>query len=95
MVGAIESSITAPAIANSNGTTTPNATYSYVPAYNLVNTRISVKAADRDLEAGIYVRNLFNQYFSTGWQLYGALGLLHYTSPDAYRTVGVFVKAGF
>lgn len=95
VVGAIESSITAPAIANSNGTTTPNATYSYVPAYNLVNTRISVKAADRDLEAGIYVRNLFNQYFSTGWQLYGALGLLHYTSPDAYRTVGVFVKAGF
>ncbi len=95
VVGAIENSITAPAVANPNGTTTPNATYSYVPAYSLVNTRISIRAADRDLEAGVYVRNLFNQYFSTGWQLYGALGLLHYTSPDAYRTVGVFVKAGF
>ncbi len=95
VVGALESSITAPAVANANGTSTPNATYSYVPAYSLVNAKLSVKATDRDLEVGFYARNLLNQYFSTGWQIYGALGLLHYTSPNAYRTLGVFVKAGF
>ncbi len=82
-------------VVNANGTHTPNAAYSYVPAYSLVNARVSLRPTDRDLEIGVYVRNLFNQYFSTGWQVYGSLGLLHYTSPDAYRTVGVFLKAGF
>jgi iron complex outermembrane recepter protein len=95
VTGALLGDITAAPVVNADGTKTPNASYSYVPSFALVNTRISIKAADRDIEGGIYVRNLFNQYFSTGWQLYGALGLLHYTSPDAYRTAGLFVKFGF
>ena len=66
--------------------------YSEVPGYSLVNARVSFKAANSDFEYGVYARNLFNTYFSTGWQQYGALGLLHYTSPDAYRTIGVFAK---
>ncbi|HUO21390.1 MAG TPA: TonB-dependent receptor [Caulobacteraceae bacterium] len=69
--------------------------YSYVPGYNLVNGRISLSPTNSNLQVGIYARNLLNTYFSTGWQQYGALGLLHYTTLDAYRTVGVFVKYGF
>lgn len=95
VTGALLGSLTAPAVTNTDGTHTPNSSYALVPAYSLVNARVSIRPTTRDLEVGVYARNLFNQYFSTGWQLYGALGLLHYQSPDAYRTVGVFVKAGF
>jgi iron complex outermembrane receptor protein len=66
-----------------------------VPGYGLVNGRITLAKADDGIEVGVYARNLLNQYFSTGWQIYGALGLLHYTSPDAYRTVGVFAQMKF
>jgi iron complex outermembrane receptor protein len=69
--------------------------YSKVPGYSLVNARISVLPQNDKLEVGVYARNLFNQYFSTGWQLYGALGYLHYTTPDARRTVGGFVNFKF
>ena len=69
--------------------------YSFVPAYALVNTRASVITENGQLEVGVYARNLFDTYFSTGWQLYGALGLLHYTSPNARRTVGGFVNFKF
>jgi len=95
VTGALLGNLTAPAVVNADGTHTPNSSYSYVPGYSLVNARISVRPTNKDLELGVYARNLLNQYFSTGWQIYGALGLLHYTSPDAYRTVGVFLKAGF
>jgi iron complex outermembrane receptor protein len=95
VTGALLGSLTAPAVTNADGTKTPNSSYAFVPGYSLVNMRASVKSTHRNLEAGVYVRNLFNQYFSTGWQIYGALGLLHYTTPNAYRTVGGFVKFGF
>lgn len=95
VTGAILGDITAPAVTNADGTKTPNASYSYVPGYGLVNGRITLARANDRVEVGIYARNLFNQYFSTGWQIYGALGLLHYTSPDAYRTVGAFAQVKF
>jgi iron complex outermembrane recepter protein len=95
VTGALLGNITAPARVNGDGTTTPNASYSYVPGYGLVNGRITLARAGDKYEVGAYVRNLFNQYFSTGWQIYGSLGLLHYTSPDAYRTVGVFAQMKF
>ncbi|MBU6260807.1 MAG: TonB-dependent receptor [Burkholderiales bacterium] len=66
--------------------------YSQVGGYGLVNGRITLSPTDGNFEYGVYARNLFNRYFSTGWQNYGALGLLHYTSPDAYRTLGLFAK---
>lgn len=69
--------------------------YSFVPSYDLVNARLSVLSSRTGVEVGIYARNLFDTYFSTGWQLYGAVGLLHYTSPDARRTVGGFVNFKF
>lgn len=69
--------------------------YSYIPSFGLANVRLSVAAQDDRFEAGVYARNLFDTYFSTGWQLYGALGLLHYTSPNARRTAGVFVSTRF
>ncbi|WP_242095689.1 hypothetical protein [Sphingomonas sp. CROZ-RG-20F-R02-07] len=37
-------------------------------------------------------RNLFDTCYSSGWQIYGALGLLHYTTPNAYHTVGGFAQ---
>lgn len=69
--------------------------YSHVPGYGLVNGRISVTLPNRPIEIGIYARNLFDTYFSTGWQQYGTLGLLHYTSPNARRTLGGFVNFSF
>lgn len=69
--------------------------YSNVPAYGLVNTRLTFAMPDKKVEFGVYARNLFDTYFSTGWQNYGALGLLHYTSANARRTVGGFVNVSF
>jgi iron complex outermembrane receptor protein len=69
--------------------------YSRVPGYGLVNGRMSVTLPNRPVEIGIYARNLFDKYFSTGWQQYGVLGLLHYTSPNARRTLGGFVNVTF
>lgn len=69
--------------------------YSRVPSYGLTNARITFALPGERLEFGAYARNLFDQYFSTGWQLYGALGLLHYTSPGARRTAGAFVNLRF
>jgi iron complex outermembrane receptor protein len=69
--------------------------YSEVPGYGLVNGRISLTPENSDIEFGLYGRNLLNTYYSTGYQQYGALGLLHYTARDAYRTVGVFAKYAF
>jgi iron complex outermembrane receptor protein len=85
----------APAVSNADGTKTPNSSYAFVPAYGLVNTRFSLAKVNDTVEVGVYARNLFNTYFSTGWQIYGALGLLHYTSPNAYRTVGGYAKFKF
>nr|WP_284699459.1 TonB-dependent receptor [Sphingomonas lycopersici] len=69
--------------------------YSRVPGFGLVNARLSAVTADNKLEFGVFARNLFDTYFSTGWQLYGQLGLLHYTSPNARRTAGVFANLNF
>jgi iron complex outermembrane receptor protein len=69
--------------------------YSHVPGYGLVNGRLSVTLPNRPIEVGVYARNLFDKYFSTGWQQYGVLGLLHYTSPNARRTVGGFINVNF
>jgi iron complex outermembrane receptor protein len=69
--------------------------YSNVPSYGLVNTRLTFALPSKKVEFGVYARNLFDTYFSTGWQNYGALGLLHYTSPHARRTVGGFVNVSF
>ncbi|MBA4090209.1 MAG: TonB-dependent receptor [Sphingobium sp.] len=69
--------------------------YSNVPSYGLVNTRLTFALPSKTVEFGVYARNLFDTYFSTGWQNYGALGLLHYTSPNARRTVGGFVNVSF
>lgn len=69
--------------------------YSNVPSYGLVNTRLTFALPNKKIEVGVYARNLFDTYFSTGWQNYGALGLLHYTSPNARRTVGGFVNVSF
>ncbi|WP_237709261.1 TonB-dependent receptor [Sphingomonas elodea] len=69
--------------------------YSYVPAFGLTNVRVSILHTRSGTEMGVYARNLFDTYFSTGWQIYGAIGLLHYTSPNARRTVGGFVSVNF
>ncbi|AHE51863.1 TonB-dependent receptor [Sphingomonas sanxanigenens] len=69
--------------------------YSRVPGYGLVNGRLTVSLPDSNVEFGVYGRNLFDTYFSTGWQNYGALGILHYTSPNARRTLGGFVNVNF
>ena len=76
-------------------TVTGQPAYSQVKGYGLVNTRISFQMPSRGLEFGVYARNLFDHYFSTGWQQYGALGLLHYQSLDASRTAGVFLKYAY
>ncbi|MDE1916762.1 MAG: hypothetical protein KGJ57_15190 [Sphingomonadales bacterium] len=51
---------------NADGTTTPNASYSCVPGYALVNGRITLARSSDKYEVGIYARNLLNQYVSTG-----------------------------
>ncbi|MEI6486490.1 MAG: TonB-dependent receptor [Sphingomonadales bacterium] len=95
VTGAMLGDILAPAVTNADGTKTPNASYSLIPAFGLVNTRVSIVTLKDTLEVGVYARNLFNSYFSTGWQIYGALGLVHYTSPNAYRTVGAYARFKF
>lgn len=69
--------------------------YSHVKGYGLLNGRVSFAPKSLPVEFGVYGRNLLNTYYSTGWQQYGALGLLHYTTPNAYRTVGVFFKYAY
>ncbi|WP_395335430.1 TonB-dependent receptor [Novosphingobium sp. BL-8H] len=69
--------------------------YSHVPAYGLTNARLTFTLPNRNIEFGVYARNLFDVHFSTGYQVYGALGLLHYTSPAARRTAGGFVNVNF
>lgn len=69
--------------------------WSFVPSYGLANARLSVVSANDRFEVGAYARNLFDTWFSTGYQIYGNLGLLHYTSPNARRTVGAFVNVNF
>jgi iron complex outermembrane receptor protein len=95
VTGALLGNWTAPAVKNADGTSTPNASYSYIPAYGLVNARFAIAKVDDKVEVGVYARNLFNTFFSTGYQVYGTLGLLQYTSPDAYRTLGGYVKYKF
>ena len=95
VTGAMLGDILAPAVSNPDGTKTPNSTYSRIPAYGLLNGRVSLARLDDAVEFGVYARNLLNTYYSTGWQIYGPLGLLHYTSPNAYRTLGAFAKINF
>lgn len=95
VTGALLGDILAAPVSNADGTKTPNASYSFIPAYGLVNTRLSLGKLNDTVEVGVYARNLFNTYYSTGWQIYGALGLLHYTTPNAYRTVGGYVQVKF
>ena len=76
-------------------TVTGQPNYSKVPAYSLVNLRVSLLPLNKRLQVGLYVRNMFNQYFSTGYQLYGSAGYLHYTSPDARRTIGGFINFSY
>ena len=71
------------------------APYSFVKAYGLLNARISFMPDDSGFQFGIYGRNLANTFFETGFQQYGTAGLLHFTTPDAFRTVGVFGKYDF
>jgi iron complex outermembrane receptor protein len=95
VTGALLGDWLAPPVKNADGTSTPNASYSFVPAYGLVNARLSLAKVDDRVEVGVYARNLFNTYFSTGYQIYGTLGLLHYSTPAAYRTLGGYVKFAF
>lgn len=95
VTGALLGDWLAPPVRNADGTSTPNASYSFIPAYGLVNARLSVAKIDDTVEVGVYARNLFDTYFSTGYQIYGSLGLLHYSTPAAYRTLGGFVKFNF
>jgi iron complex outermembrane receptor protein len=76
-------------------TVTGQPAYSEVNGYGLVNGRISFSPPQSKLQFGVYARNLLNTYFSTGWQEYGSLGLVHYISLDAYRTVGVFARYAY
>lgn len=69
--------------------------YSHVPGYGLTNARLTFSLPSNGVEFGLYARNLFDVHFSTGYQIYGALGLLHYTSPAARRTAGAFVNFDF
>lgn len=69
--------------------------YSEVPGYGLVNARLTFAQHDSAFEFGLYARNLLNRYFSTGYQQYGTLGLLHYTSPNAVRTLGIFANYNY
>lgn len=76
------------------GPTVGQPAYSLVSGYGLVNGRISFAPKNSALQFGVYARNLLNQYFATGTQNYG-ISYLHYSSPDAYRTVGVFAKYAY
>ena len=69
--------------------------YSLIKAYGLLNARISFRPDDSGFEFGVYGRNLANTFFLTGFQAYNVAGLLHFTTPDAFRTVGVFGKYAF
>ncbi|WP_303545617.1 TonB-dependent receptor [Sphingomonas natans] len=69
--------------------------YSEISGYGIANGRISLSPADRDLEIGVYARNLFDTYYSAAFQQYSTLSLVHYIARDAHRTIGVFAKFSF
>jgi iron complex outermembrane receptor protein len=69
--------------------------YSEIPGYGIVNARVSLAPTGRDLEFGVYARNLFDTYYSAAFQQYSTLSLLHYVARDAHRTVGAFMRFGF
>jgi iron complex outermembrane receptor protein len=66
-----------------------------LPAFGLLNGRVSLSPANSTLEVGLYGRNLLDKYFSASLQQYSTLSLVHYTVRDAHRTVGVFAKYAF
>ena len=66
-----------------------------LPAFGLLNGRISLSPANSTLEVGVYGRNLLDKYYSASLQQYSTLSLVHYTVRDAHRTVGLFAKYAF
>ncbi len=76
-------------------TVTGQPDYSHVDGYGLVNARVTFTLPDSNIRFGAYARNLFDTYYSTGFQNYGAVGMLHYTSPSSRRTLGGFIAADF
>ena len=69
--------------------------YAELPAFGLLNGRVSLSPANSSLELGLYGRNLLDTYYSTGLQQYSTLSLVHYTARDAHRTVGLFARYAF
>jgi iron complex outermembrane receptor protein len=69
--------------------------YSEIPGFGIASGRLSLSPANRDLEIGVYARNIFDTYYSAAIQQYSTLSLVHYIARDAHRTVGVFAKFGF
>lgn len=66
-----------------------------LPAFGLLNGRVSVSPQNSALELGLYGRNLLDKYYSASLQQYSTLSLVHYTVRDAHRTVGVFARYAF
>ena len=69
--------------------------YSKIPGFGLLNSRASLSPAGSNLEFGVYGRNLLNKYYSTAIQQYSTLSMIHYTTLDAHRTIGAFIKFAF
>jgi iron complex outermembrane receptor protein len=69
--------------------------YAELPAFGLLNGRVSLSPANSTFELGLYGRNLLDKYYSASIQQYSTLSLVHYSVRDAHRTVGVFAKYAF
>ena len=76
-------------------TTIGNQEATHVGGYGLLGARLAFGPEQGHWHAGVYARNLLDRYFPTGYYLLAGLGNSQFYSPDARRTVGVFVDGSF
>lgn len=70
--------------------------YSVVRGFGLLNARIGVESGSgKAWQLGVYARNLLDQHFQALFTSTPGLGILQETSPEAFRTVGVFANYKF
>jgi iron complex outermembrane receptor protein len=70
-------------------------TTTHIGGYGLLGARIGFGSEEGRWHAGFYARNLLNRYFPTAFYLISGLGESQLYSPDARRTVGLFVNCSF
>jgi iron complex outermembrane receptor protein len=72
-----------------------NQNTTHVGGYGLLGARVGLGPEQGHWHVGLYGRNVLNRCYPTGYYLIAAVGNAQFYSPDARRTVGVFLDGSF